>query len=82
MSGANRRPDRTQWEALPLDRFSSGFASRPSRASGAQIGFSERRPNRSSLAAKEIKDVGQRVEVVYEDCPNEGFTLPKFKIVD
>jgi uncharacterized protein len=31
---------------------------------------------------KEIADVGQRVEVVYEDHPNEGFTLPKFRIVD
>ena len=29
-----------------------------------------------------IRDVGQRVEVVYEDHPSEGFTLPKFRIVD
>jgi uncharacterized OB-fold protein len=30
---------------------------------------------------KNIYDVGQRVEVVYEDHPNEGFTIPKFRIV-
>ena len=31
---------------------------------------------------KEIADVGQRVEVVYEDHPTEQFTLPKFRITD
>jgi uncharacterized OB-fold protein len=30
---------------------------------------------------KDIYDVGQRVEVVYEDHPDEGFTLPKFRII-
>ena len=30
---------------------------------------------------KDIYDIGQTVEVVYEDHPNEGFTLPKFRIV-
>ena len=30
---------------------------------------------------KDIYDVGQTVEVVFEDHPNEGFTLPKFRIV-
>ncbi len=29
----------------------------------------------------DVHDVGQRVEVVYEDHPNEGFTLPKFQII-
>ena len=27
-------------------------------------------------------NVGQTVEVVYEDHPAEGFTLPRFRIVD
>jgi uncharacterized OB-fold protein len=31
---------------------------------------------------KNIYDIGQRVEVVYEDHPNEGFTIPKFRIID
>jgi uncharacterized OB-fold protein len=35
----------------------------------------ERRP-------KAIYDVGQRVEVVYEDHPAEGFTIPRFRIVE
>jgi uncharacterized OB-fold protein len=35
----------------------------------------ERRP-------KDIYDVGQRVEVVYEDHPAEGFTIPRFRIVE
>ncbi len=30
----------------------------------------------------DIHTVGQTVEVVYEDHPNEGFTLPKFRIID
>ena len=29
----------------------------------------------------DVHNVGQRVEVVYEDHPNEGFTLPKFQVV-
>ena len=29
----------------------------------------------------DVYDIGQTVEVVYEDHPNEGFTLPKFRIV-
>ena len=31
---------------------------------------------------KDVYDVGQRVEVVYEDHPAEGFTLPRFRVVD
>lgn len=31
---------------------------------------------------KDVYDIGQRVEVVYEDHPAEGFTLPRFRIVD
>jgi hypothetical protein len=31
---------------------------------------------------KDVYDVGQRVEIVYEDHPNEGFTLPRFRIID
>jgi uncharacterized OB-fold protein len=31
---------------------------------------------------KDVYDVGQKVEVVYEDHPAEGFTLPRFRIVD
>lgn len=31
---------------------------------------------------KNIADVGQRVDVVFEDHPGEGFTLPKFRILD
>jgi len=31
---------------------------------------------------KKIYDIGQKVEVVYEDHPNEGFTIPKFRIID
>jgi uncharacterized protein len=30
----------------------------------------------------DVHSVGQRVEIVYEDHPNEGFTLPKFRIID
>ena len=30
---------------------------------------------------RDIYDIGQTVEVVFEDHPNEGFTLPKFRIV-
>lgn len=30
----------------------------------------------------DIHSVGQPVEVVYEDHPNEGFTVPKFRLVD
>jgi uncharacterized protein len=30
---------------------------------------------------KDVYDVGQTVEVVYEDHPKEGFTLPRFRIV-
>jgi uncharacterized OB-fold protein len=30
---------------------------------------------------KDIYDVGQKVEVVYEDHPVEGFTLPRFRII-
>lgn len=29
----------------------------------------------------DIHTIGQTVEVVYEDHPNEGFTLPKFRVV-
>jgi len=31
---------------------------------------------------KDVYDVGQRVEIVYEDHPTEGFTIPRFRIVD
>jgi uncharacterized OB-fold protein len=31
---------------------------------------------------KDVYDVGQKVEVVYEDHPAEGFTLPRFRIVE
>jgi len=31
---------------------------------------------------KDVYDVGQKVEVVYEDHPAEGFTLPRFRIID
>jgi uncharacterized OB-fold protein len=31
---------------------------------------------------KDVYDVGQKVVVVYEDHPAEGFTLPRFRIVD
>ena len=31
---------------------------------------------------KDVYDVGQKVEVVYEDHPAEGFTVPRFRIVD
>ena len=31
---------------------------------------------------KDVYDVGQKVEVLYEDHPAEGFTLPRFRIVD
>ena len=30
---------------------------------------------------KDVYDVGQTVEIVYEDHPNEGFTLPRFRII-
>lgn len=30
---------------------------------------------------KDVYDVGQKVEIVYEDHPAEGFTLPRFRIV-
>ena len=30
---------------------------------------------------KDIYDVGQTVEIVYEDHPLEGFTVPRFRIV-
>jgi uncharacterized OB-fold protein len=29
----------------------------------------------------DVHNVGQMVEIVYEDHPNEGFTLPKFRIL-
>jgi hypothetical protein len=35
-----------------------------------------------SKLPKDVYDVGQKVEVVYEDHPAEGFTLPRFRIVD
>ncbi|MEA2939261.1 MAG: uncharacterized protein QOC56_2765, partial [Alphaproteobacteria bacterium] len=35
-----------------------------------------------SKRPKDVYDVGQTVEVVYEDHPAEGFTLPRFRIVD
>jgi uncharacterized protein len=31
---------------------------------------------------RDVYDVGQRVEIAYEDHPREGFTLPRFRIVD
>ena len=31
---------------------------------------------------KDVYDIGQRVEIVYEDHPNEDFTLPRFRIID
>ena len=31
---------------------------------------------------KDVYDVGQKVEIVYEDHPREGFTLPRFRISD
>ena len=31
---------------------------------------------------KDTYDIGQKVEVVYEDHPAEGFTVPRFRIVD
>lgn len=31
---------------------------------------------------KDVYDIGQPVEVVYEDHPIEGFTVPRFRIVD
>ena len=31
---------------------------------------------------KDVYDVGQRLEIVYEDHPIEGFTLPRFRIID
>lgn len=30
---------------------------------------------------KDVYDVGQPVEIVYEDHPSEGFTLPRFRII-
>jgi uncharacterized OB-fold protein len=30
----------------------------------------------------DVYDVGQRVEIAYEDHPREGFTLPRFRIID
>lgn len=30
---------------------------------------------------KDVYDVGQRVEIVYEDWPREEFTLPRFRII-
>jgi uncharacterized OB-fold protein len=30
---------------------------------------------------KNVYDIGQKVEVVYEDHPTEGFTLPRFRII-
>ena len=35
-----------------------------------------------SKTPKDVYDVGQKVVVVYEDHPAEGFTLPRFRIVD
>ena len=35
-----------------------------------------------SKLPKDVYDVGQKVEIVYEDHPNEGFTLPRFRIVE
>jgi uncharacterized OB-fold protein len=31
---------------------------------------------------KDVYDIGQSVEVVYEDHPAEGFSLPRFRIVE
>lgn len=31
---------------------------------------------------RDVYDVGQKVEIVYEDHPRDGFTLPRFRIVD
>jgi hypothetical protein len=31
---------------------------------------------------RDVYDVGQRVEIAYEDHPREGFTLPRFRIID
>jgi uncharacterized OB-fold protein len=31
---------------------------------------------------KDTYDIGQRVEVVYEDHPGEGFTVPRFRIIE
>jgi len=31
---------------------------------------------------EQISNVGQKVEIVYEDHPREGFTLPRFRIID
>jgi uncharacterized protein len=31
---------------------------------------------------KDVYDIGQKVEVVYEDHPAEGFTVPRFRIID
>jgi uncharacterized protein len=30
---------------------------------------------------RDVYDVGQKVEIVYEDHPRDGFTLPRFRIV-
>jgi hypothetical protein len=30
----------------------------------------------------DVYDIGQAVEVVYEDHPAEGFSLPRFRIVE
>jgi uncharacterized protein len=30
----------------------------------------------------DVYDVGQNVQIVYEDHPAEGFTLPRFRIID
>jgi uncharacterized protein len=31
---------------------------------------------------KDVYDVGRNVEIVFEDHPREGFTLPRFRIVE
>jgi uncharacterized protein len=31
---------------------------------------------------RDVYDVGQRVEIVYEHHPRDGFTLPRFRILD
>jgi uncharacterized protein len=31
---------------------------------------------------RDVYDVGQKVEIVYEDHPRDGFTLPRFRIAD
>ena len=31
---------------------------------------------------RDVYDVGRRVEIAYEDHPREGFTLPRFRIID